>query len=183
MDKGKEAWIMKTATLAETAVKNGQTRWDCIRKLQMVHAGRRAIRNSTVYDENGLLITNPKELQGRWFRHFQKVLNLQSDFRPDIVDQMDTIRVQLELDEVPSKEELKTAMQCWKLGKAGGKNGIMPELVAFGGEELQERLLQVISDVWGQQVVVSDWREAEVIPITKKGKGTYMIVTTGDVLV
>ena len=53
---------VKTATLAETAAKNGRTRWDCIRKLQMVHSGRRSIRNSTVYDKNGLLITNPKEL-------------------------------------------------------------------------------------------------------------------------
>ena len=78
--------------------------------------------------------------------------------------------MQLELDEVPSKEELKTAMQRLKLGRAGSKNGIMPDLVAFaiGGEELQERLLQVISDVWGQQVV-SDWRDAEVVPIPKKG--------------
>ena len=75
--------------------------------------------------------------------------------------------MQLELDEVPSKEELKTAMQRLKLGKTGGKNGIIPELVAFGSEELQERL-QVISDVWGQQVV-SHWRDAEVVPMPKKG--------------
>ena len=93
------------------------------------------------------MITNPKELRGRWFRHFQKVLKLQSNFRSDIVDQMDAGPVQLELDEVPSKEELKTGIQRLKLGNAGGKNGIMPELVAFGGVELQERLLQVISDV------------------------------------
>ena len=48
MGKAKEAWIMKTATFAETAVKNGPMRWDCIRELQMVHSGRRSIRNSTL---------------------------------------------------------------------------------------------------------------------------------------
>ena len=97
--------------------------------------------------------------------------------------------MQLELDDVPSKEELKTAMQHLKLGKAGGKNVIMPDLVAFGGVELQERLLQVISDVWGQQIVVSDWRDAEVVPIPKKGdlhdcdnwRGISLLDTVGKV--
>ena len=51
-------------------------------------------------------------------------------------------------------------------GKAGEKTGIVPELP---GADIQDRLLQLIQDMWAQGTVVEDWRDAVVVPIPKKG--------------
>ena len=56
-----------------------------------------------------------------------------------------------------------------KKGKAGGKTGILPELLVHGGAELIDRLLQLIQHVWQEGTVVEDWRAAEIVPISKKG--------------
>lgn len=47
--------------------------------------------------------------------------------------------------------------------------GILPELITFGGLVLHTRLLDIMKAVWEEQSVVSDWKDAEVVPIPKKG--------------
>ena len=76
VDKEKNTWIMNTASLAEKAVKDDRTRWDCIRKLQMTQAGRKPTRSNAIYDENDNLIKDTEETREGWFRHFQRVLNI-----------------------------------------------------------------------------------------------------------
>jgi hypothetical protein len=68
-----------------------------------------------------------------------------------------------------TEEELDSALRFLKLGKAGGKTGILPELITFGGPNSQSRMLDVMKSVWKNQGVVSDWKNAEIIPIPKKG--------------
>ncbi len=67
------------------------------------------------------------------------------------------------------KEELITALSKLKNGKAGGKTGILPELVSCGGACLMDRLLVLMQDVWREGEVVGDWKDAVVVPIPKKG--------------
>ena len=76
------------------------------------------------------------------------------------------------------------------MGKAGGRTGVMPELLKYGGAELQDRLLQLMQDMWGQGSVVGDWRDAVVVPIPKKGdlrlcdnwRGISLLDVAGKVL-
>ena len=56
-----------------------------------------------------------------------------------------------------------------KKGKAAGKSGILPELLLYGGGALWLRLLELIQDMWNQGRVVSDWKDALIVPIPKKG--------------
>ena len=56
-----------------------------------------------------------------------------------------------------------------KQRKAGGKTGILPELLLCGGPVLQGRLLQLMRDIWRDGEVVTDWKDAEVVPVPKKG--------------
>ena len=48
----------------------------------------------------------------------------------------------LNLDELPTEEELEAALSKLKKRKTGGKTGILPELVMFGGAVLWNRLLE-----------------------------------------
>ena len=66
-------------------------------------------------------------------------------------------------------EELIAALSALKRGKAGGKTGLLPEMLLYGGAGLYDRLLQVMQDVWRSGRVVDDWKNAVIVPIPKKG--------------
>ena len=73
------------------------------------------------------------------------------------------------MDHDPTSEELGEAMTKLKRGRAGGRTGILPELLLHGGAELQDRLLLLMDDVWKRGKVVKDWQHAKIVPIPKKG--------------
>ena len=63
----------------------------------------------------------------RWHQHFSKLLNQQSQFNEDVIQQMPESAPCLDLDEPPTKEELEEALSKMKRGKAGGKSRIIQE--------------------------------------------------------
>ena len=169
VDKAKEDWICRVAMEGEAAVKDGRTRWDSIRKLQQAHAGRRPTRPSAVVKENGDLTQGREEVTARWHQHFMKILNIRSEYRDEVISAMPMLSPNLDLDLPPTEEELLQALSKLKKGKAGGKSGLLPELITFGGTDLWDRVLEVIKQVWEDGKVVRDWQDAVVIPIPKKG--------------
>ena len=56
-----------------------------------------------------------------------------------------------------------------KNGKAGGKTGILPELIHYGGCDLEDRILKIMEQAWEDGYVVDDWKNAVVVPSPKKG--------------
>ena len=95
----------------------------------------------------------------------------------------------LDLDNPPTFEELENAMSKMKRRKVGGKTGILPELLMYGGSELMDRLLLLIEDIWREGAVVKDWKDAVIVPIPKKGdlkscdnwRGISLLEDTGKV--
>ena len=75
----------------------------------------------------------------------------------------------MELDHHPTSKELGEAMSKLKRRQAGGRTGILPELLLHGSAELQDRLLLVMDDVWKRGKVVKGWQHAKIVPIPKKG--------------
>ena len=90
---------MKVATEGEEAVKDGKTRWDCIRKFQRVHGRRRSVRSSAVLKDDGQLIEGPEEVHDRWYQRFKKVLNVQSIYDETVVADMPVLKLMLHLDD------------------------------------------------------------------------------------
>lgn len=169
VDKAKEEWVCRVATQGEAATKDGQTRWKCIRRLQQAQAGRQPIRPRAVMKDNGELTQGPSEVLARWHQHFHRLLNVESEFNEEVLESITTLPPFTELDTAPSEEELESALSKLKKGKAGGKTGILPELVCSGGTLLRDRLLVLMQDVWKEGKVVGDWKDAVVVPIPKKG--------------
>ena len=164
----KEVWIKKTVKEEEMEVNDGQTRWKSIKKLQMAHAGHRLSRSTAVLKEDGELTTSPEEVRSRWHRHFTQILNIPSEFCEHVIDDMASQPTRLDLDDPPTQEELESALSKLKKRKAGDKTGIPPELVAYGGAELNDRILELLKMVW-EEKVVKDWKDAEIVPVPKKG--------------
>ena len=164
----KESWICQVAKEGEAAKKDGRIRWDSIRRLQRVEAGCRPTRPSVVRKEDGSLTQGPEEVMKRWHQHFVRVLNIPSEYREEVIMEMPTLQPVMELDSPPSEEELFEALSKMKMRKAGGKSGILPELMIHGGPELWGRILKLMEQVWEDGEVVSAWRDAVIVPIPKK---------------
>ena len=154
---------------AEEAVKDGRTRWVCIRRLQQAYAGSRPCIPRAVRKNDGELTNGPSEVLQRWHQHFSNLLNQQSNFDEEVIQQMPTVPPYHEFDCPPSMEELEVALSRLKRHRAGGKTGILPELLLCGGPVLRGRLLQLMQDIWRDGEVVADWKDAEIVPVPKKG--------------
>ena len=167
--EAKEKWICTLASDAEAAVKDSRTRWECIRRLQQTHAGRKPNRPNAIRKEDGTLTQSPEQVIQRWQEHFMKILNVTSVYRDEAVSEMTSFPPLLELDSPPVEEELMDAMSMMKKRKAGGKSGILSELITYGGPELWDRILKLMEQMWMNGQVVADWKDAVIIPIPKKG--------------
>ena len=157
------------ASEAEEAVKDGRIHWVCIRWLQQAYAGRRPCIPRAVRKNDGELTDGPSEVLQRWHQHLSNLLNQQSNFDEEMIQQMPTVPPYHEFDHPLSMVELEVALSQLKQRKAGGKTGILPELLLFGGPVLQDRLLQLMQDIWRDGEVVADWKDAEIVPVPKKG--------------
>ena len=66
-----------------------------------------------------------------------------------------------------------------KEGKAGGKNGILPEMVRGCGETMMDYTLDMFCTVWMKQRVPQEWRDALLVPISKKVT-SHSVITGGE---
>ena len=108
------------------------------------------VRMAAVKDEDGNTCNTPEMQQQRWRRHFTKILNLQSEFSVEELDKVRQRPLKPAMAEIPSEEELQSALGKLKSGKAGGESGILPEMLkaVCWEEEFMKLLLELVKDVW-----------------------------------
>jgi len=58
-----------------------------------------------------------------------EVLNLQSEFATDELELVRQRPVRTEMAQLPTEEELESAIEKLRSGKAGGESGILPEML------------------------------------------------------
>lgn len=167
--RAKEEWICAVACAAESARHDGHIRWKCLKQLQGCSRGRTLRRRNAILNDSGELVSAPDDDRQRWKQHFSSVLNIASHFLDSRVNDMPRCEPRYDLDAPPSMEELITAISRLKKNKAGGKSGLLPELLLYGNRELRNRLLRLMVDMWKVGCVVEDWRNAVIVPIPKQG--------------
>ena len=98
--------------------------------------GKTNTGNTIIGDENGEQLSDGKDRLARWKRHFEGVLNMSSSVAVDSnicltsTEQTDGNGDLREL----TMEEVRKAVKRLKNGKAGGGDGIVAELLKYGGE-------------------------------------------------
>ena len=171
MRTAKNEWFVKKAQEAERGRNGGKLVWRCIRDLQHGRRGLVPTRSATIRDEEGNSCYTPEDQQQRWRRHFTKILNITSEFSLEELEKVKQRPVRSELDEPPTEEELENAVEKLKNGKAAGESCVVAEMLkaVCYEEEFMKCLLELAGDVWKESQVPSDWRNAILIPIPKKG--------------
>ena len=73
------------------------------------------------------------------------------------------------LDKEIEKGEIAKCLRNLKNSKTGGSDGIVGELLKYGGSGMVDLLEQLFSGIWREEIVRWQWREGLIINIFKKG--------------
>jgi hypothetical protein len=75
----------------------------------------------------------------------------------------------LETTDVPTKEEVKAAVNKLKNNKAPGPAGIPSEILKEGYKRMENRICKLIVQIWNEERIPPSWAKALICPIHKKG--------------
>ena len=120
-------------------------------------------------DANGSVVNGKENKLECWKNHFCELLNRPSPANPlsrnDLVQKpVANLNV-----EPPTVEEMERILRSIKSGKAGGEDGLPPEVFKHGGAYLAHDLVELMSSIWHSEKIPEKWLLAELIPLFKKG--------------
>ena len=73
------------------------------------------------------------------------------------------------LHDLITLDELEKVLKLTKNGKTPGQDNINSELYKYAPEEFKLRLLQFLNNIYRENRIPNEWRNAVIIPIFKKG--------------
>ena len=114
-------------------------------------------------------ITDSEGILTRWKTHFENLLNDQANTPDDLLRMTPQYPVRHWMALPPSFQDFNRALKRMKPGKAPGPDNIPLELLTHGGPELKNRLMLLIHRIWETKTFPSDFRDANIITIFKKG--------------
>ena len=89
------------------------------------------------------------------------------------IPQMD---VKLQLDDPPTREEIRKATMQLKVGKSPGIDGIPAEVYQYGGEAVLDKLQDLFTNCWEKGTLLQDLRDAVIVSLYKnKGEKVQTI--------
>lgn len=115
------------------------------------------------------VLTDKKEKLERFAQHFDQLLNVQGSVDTAAFSMLEQRLLVKALDEPPKMEELVSAISATQENKASGCCGLPAEVWKYGGTALQERLLEIVGEIWSLETIPQDWKDANIIPLFKKG--------------
>lgn len=140
-------------------------------------------------DEQTLLKDEQNILQ-RWTEHFHQLLNRASNVNHTIIQRIKQRPHHLDLDVPPSLVEVTCAINCLKNNKSPGNDGIPAEVFKTANSLLAPHLHNIFLNIWEKAEVPSDFKDALIVTIFKKGdksvcgnyRGISLLSTAGKVL-
>ena len=83
-------------------------------------------------------------------------------------------------------EEIAMCVRKLKNNKTGGSDGLLVELLKYGGSGMVELLQQLFTVIWREKLVPPQWREGLIVNLLKKGDkedpGNYRGITLVSVV-
>lgn len=71
--------------------------------------------------------------------------------------------------EPPNRLDIEIAIQNLKNNKSPGEDNLQAELFKYGGEEIQNKLYELISKIWEEERMPDEWKRGMICPLFKKG--------------
>ena len=170
--RAKNVWFEAKANEVEHGIVTGMAGkgvWQGLREIQKGRRGLQPVRPKMIRNKDGEVCVGPSETLQRWNDHFEAVLNIRSEFNEGVAQALPQRPIRDELSQPPTEEEIWAAMRQLKSHKAGGKNGILPEMIKSCGPHIIDNIRDLFCTVWREEQVPREWRDAVLVPIPKKG--------------
>ena len=116
--------------------------------------------------KDGELITENSKVLERWAEYFEGILNANNE-----EDETYTLPIggPDPLVNPPTLEETTKAIKSMRNHKAPGEDLITAELIKYGGSRLHTQIHDLISKIWEEEKMPTEWETALIIPLHKKG--------------
>ena len=86
-----------------------------------------------------------------------------------MIDDMPQFPLRSVLSDPPDEDEVRRALGRLSVGKAGGDNRNLPDLLKCCGSALVNYIVTLFTTVWGEQRVFAEWHNALLVPVPKQG--------------
>ena len=117
---------------------------------------------------NGTLLKDNNSILRRWAEYYSDLLNSSNPTDPTILDELPQLPSVVEMDALPTLEEVKKVIDSLKNGKAPGPDGIPGEIYKCGDEDLCRALISIFHRCWHSGDVPKQWLHAVVTTLHKK---------------
>ena len=126
----------------ETAIKHHDPT-TAYAKIRRLRSGRANTENLPIQDKQGRLLLSSQERLDRWKEFFNDLLNVPSNIKPSILQQIPIPNISpaehIRQDKPPSLTEVQQAIQQMKNGKAPVNDNISADLIKAGGLPMASR--------------------------------------------
>ena len=152
--------------------------------------GKRKKNIPSLKSEAGVSVTSTRGKLEVLQRHYQQLgkLSLDSNFDAEWKEEVESnvsrygSMSELCEDEFLDNEiEKGEIVKCIKNNKTGGSDGLVGELLKYGGSGMVYLLEQLFSVIWREETVPKQWREGLIVNLFKKGDrevpGNYRGIT------
>ena len=143
--------------------------WRDIRAIRECRAGIQPVRCCVIKKKNGEVCVGPEETLYRWREHFEGVLNVIGSSNQAALEGVECLPLRSGLAGPPDKDEILRALGRLAVGRAGGLNGLLPDVLKYCGGPLLDYILTLFQTVWKERCVPAEWRDALLVPVPKKG--------------
>lgn len=160
--RAKERMMEEKCEEIEEKMKKGKT--DLAYRLVKENFNERRKYSRNIRDKKGNLILDEKEIANRWTKYLEELYK-----GPELEQLENEARDQIEIEEEKiSREEFDRAIKELKGGKATGVDEIPAEILKLGGEELHNRLFELVVEMYDTGIIPKDFEKNIVVPIPKK---------------
>ena len=158
-------WLQKAAEIQGHADSNNSHQF--YEAVKTIYGPQRK-NLAPVRSSDGLLIRDNTQIAARWTEHFTSLLNHRNPTQPDFIENLQPMPIIAALDTFPSFSEVTRAINHLKNRKSPGVDTIPPEVIKEGGYLLKRRLFHLITQIWEEEVVPQDLKDAVIVTIYKK---------------
>lgn len=160
----KNSWRDFGEQITEMHKTDNRKFWTKIKRLR----GNKRKEIKAIRNKSNQLQTGINEILETWTEHYTDKFNKHA-----VIMEEDINREEQEREQDVKMEEIEAAIQKIKTGKAGGEDGIAPEMIKWLGRKGKEWILNMFREAWNKQEIPKDWEENLIVPIYKKGEQTH----------
>ncbi|WP_419606700.1 hypothetical protein, partial [Thiolapillus sp.] len=114
--------------------------------LKAVYGPSHQIQAPLRSSDGSTMLTDKEAILQRWSEHFEGLFSDRRTVQESSLAKIPQVDVKLELDDPPTREEIKKATMQLKVGKSPGIDGIPAEVYQHGGEAVLDKLQDLFTN-------------------------------------